>query len=238
MAKKRRDVPLSGRVSPETKETLTEMAEERGESTSAVFRELLQESLESEDEDDRVSGRSVSALTILGVVSIALAPTMLAVGQVVVGGVLSMLAGIYGLLWVTATDVVVEEAIADARDELREAGGVVALFRTAFREDRVVEDPETLVERLTYGDVLAFFVFSFLLVLSLPMVAAYYLGYMEPLVQWLGGVGALAYVVALVGLAYLGVLLFGLSSIASLAVVTASGGPTPADDTSSDVDAE
>lgn len=253
MSQEGQSVAISSRVDPETREELTEVAEAEDRTKSEMIEKYVKRGIDNwEGEDDRAADRSVSALTILGVVSFALAPTLLASGQIAAGALLSMVAGVYALLWVTATDVVVEEAIAGARSELREAGGVIALFRSArkdrigvvallkkvFSEDRVVEEPQTLVERLTYADVLGFVFGGLAIVLATPLVVGVRLGYTDAIVQSLGGVGFLLYFVVILALAYLFTILFGISALASLAVVTSSSVSSPAEVEAGDADTE
>lgn len=256
--KQTRGKTVSARVTDETNDIVDELAEQQEDSKSNVVRRLLLDGLETREreqqemgetddtDDDRAGGRSVSALTILGVVSIALAPTMLASGQIAAGALLSMVAGVYALLWVTATDVVVEEALAGARAEVRRAGGLIALFRSVLSsyraaapaavafvrdvitEDHVVEEPETFVERLTYADVLALVFGAAGLVLMAPLYLGFQLGYDQLIVDALGVTGLLAVLVVFTLLAYVYVFLFGISAIASLAVMTAEDDATEA----------
>ena len=136
---------LSARVAVDTDEKVESLAEELGARKSDVLRRAIVEYLEGEDTSPT---RSPSPLALLGVVALAIAPTLLATGYTLVGGVAGVVAATYALLWVTAYDALVEERLGTARAELREVGGVVGFFRTVMYEDRAVDDPETHVERL------------------------------------------------------------------------------------------
>jgi len=120
-------------------------AEERGISKSDVLRRATKAYLD--DKSNNSVSRAASPLALLGVICLAVAPTLLATGYVLVGALAGVVAAAYVLLWVTATDVLVEEALGTAREELQAVGGVRGFFRAVIFEDRVVDDPETLVER-------------------------------------------------------------------------------------------
>jgi len=227
---------LSAKVTIDTDERVEALAEDRGARKSDVIRRALAEYLEQEEGDEDTSpSRSPSPLALLGVVALAIAPTLLATGYTLVGGVAGVVAATYAVLWVTAYDTLVEERLGTARDELREVGGVVGFFRAVIYETRVVDDPETPVERLTYADVGGIVALTAATLLGLPLAAAAYLGVLTPAIEAIGSAGAFAIVVLLVGLAYLGAGLLGLSALATLAL--ASAGVVGTTDTDTDADA-
>jgi len=98
-------------------------AEERGISKSDVLRRATKAYLD--DKSNNSVSRAASPLALLGVICLAVAPTLLATGHVLVGGLAGLVAAAYVLLWVTATDVLVEEALGTAREELQAVGGVL-----------------------------------------------------------------------------------------------------------------
>jgi len=213
---------IASRVPPDVDDRIEEMANEDGDrSKSSVIRLLIEESLEERETEDTSAGRAVSPLALLGVVSLAIAPTLLATGYTLVGGAAGVVAAAYVLLWVTATDVVVEEALGTARDELRAVGGVRGFFRVVMYEDRVVDEPETLVERLTRADIVGAGLLTAFTVLALPLALAARVGLLAPALESLGSLGVLALLVGAVVLAYGGALLLGISAIATLAVASA-----------------
>jgi len=163
----------------------------------------------------------VSPLALLGVVSLAIAPTLLATGYTLVGGAAGVVAAVYVLLWVTATDHLLESWLGTARDELRAVGGVRGFFRTVIYEDRVVDDPETLVERLTYADVAGAGLLTLVTVLGLPLLVAARLGLLRPTLEAIGSAGVLALLVGAGAVAYSGALLLAVSALATLAVASA-----------------
>jgi Ribbon-helix-helix protein, copG family. len=249
--KERRDNTISARVTDETNDIVDDLAEKKEDSKSNVVRRLLLEGLESREreqqetnetddtDDDRAADRSVSALTVLGIVSIALAPTMLATGQIVVGGVLSMVAGVYGILWATATDHVVEDAIADGRSKVQEAGGLLGFFLTALREDRVIDDPDTLLERLTNAHYPAYAILLIAAVVMSPVVAVVALGRTDAFIS-IAGVGpVLGFTVFIIALLLASVFLLGVSTFAMLSVMDSDTVSAPTgDETGADIDPE
>jgi hypothetical protein len=221
---------VSGKVPGRVTEGLDEEAEARGVSRSTVIREHLEDAVQEGEEDTAAgAGRSVSALALLGVVSLAIAPTLLATGYTAAGGVAGAVAAIYVLLWVTATDVVVEEALGDARAELREAGGVRGFFRRVVT-DHHVEDPDTVVERAARLDIAAFGLLVGLAVVLLPLGVAAWVGVLGELLATVGSTGATAIAVLIMGLAYGFVVLMGVSAVASLAIASARTEAEPVDD--------
>ena len=215
-------VPLTARVPEEERDAVEDLADERAKSKSAMTRELVQRGLETIDEDDRAPepSRTASPLTILGVVAIAVAPTLLATGYTGLGVVLGLVAAVYALLWVTAYDTVLEERLDDARDELREVGGVVGFFRYVAA-DHHVEEPDTVVERAARLDLVAQGLLVGLLAVLAPLAVAAYLGALEPLLAVIGATGATAIVLLVLALGYAAALLMGVSALASLAIASA-----------------
>jgi hypothetical protein len=215
---------LSGRVPVDTYEEFQRLADERDVRKSDLLRRAAVEHLERlEGNDDPARSRSVSPVALVGVVALAIAPTLLATGYTALGVGAAGVAAAYVLLWATAYDVVLEHRLDAARDELEEVGGVVAFFRAvirAVREDRTVDDPETLVERAANVDVLALGVLVAGTVLGAPVAVVGYLVGPGAVVETLGTTGALAWVVGLVGVFYLGALLLGVSAVATLAIAS------------------
>jgi len=194
-------------------------AEERGISKSDVLRRATKAYLD--DKSNNSVSRAASPLALLGVICLAVAPTLLATGYVLVGALAGLVAAAYVLLWVTATDVLVEEALRTAREELQAVGGVRGFFRTVIYEDRVVDDPETLVERLTYADVAGAGLLTLVTVLGLPLLVAARLGLLRPTLEAIGSAGVLALLVGAGAVAYSGALLLAVSALATLAVASA-----------------
>lgn len=219
---------VNSRVPERIKEAIVEEAEQRGVSQSTVIREYMEDvySLEGEEggaeetTEDTGATRSVSPLALVGVVSLAIAPTLLSTGYTIAGGVAGVVAAAYVLLWVTATDVVVEEALGDARAELREAGGVVGFFRRVVT-DHHVEDPDTVVERAARLDILAFGLLTGLLVVLLPVGAAAWAGVLGEALAVVGSAGATAVLLVVLVVAYGAAVLMGVSAVASLAIASA-----------------
>lgn len=224
---------VNSRVPERIKEAIVEEAEQRGVSQSTVIREYMEDvySLEGEEGDaegenaeetteDTGATRSVSPLALVGVVSLAIAPTLLSTGYTIAGGVAGVVAAAYVLLWVTATDVVVEEALGDARAELREAGGVVGFFRRVVT-DHHVEDPDTVVERAARLDILAFGLLTGLLAVLLPVGAAAWAGVLGEALAVVGSAGATAVLLVVLVVAYGAAVLMGVSAVASLAIASA-----------------
>ena len=220
----RNDQTVAGMVTESVNEDVEAIAEEESVSKSAIVRRFVEEGVErhkSEQEAKQRAGRPTSPLALLGVVSLAIAPTLLATGYTLVGAGAGVVAAAYVLLWVTATDVVVEEALGTARDELRAVGGVRGFFRAVIHDDRVVDEPETLVERLTYADVVGAGLLTVFTVLALPLALAARVGLLAPTLEAIGSLGVLALLVGGVVLAYGGALLLGVSALATLAVASA-----------------
>jgi protein-S-isoprenylcysteine O-methyltransferase Ste14 len=88
-------------------------------------------------------------------------------------------------------------------------------------EDRVVEEPETLVEHLTYADIAGGALLTVFSVLALVLALATNVGLLAPALEAIGGLGVLALLVGLLVLAYGGALLLGVSALATLAVASA-----------------
>ena len=223
-------VPLTGRVPEPLKEEVSDLSEEEQMSQSAMVRELIKDGLARREEEDggRERGRSVSPLALVGVVALAIAPTLLATGYTAVGLVAGVVAAAYVLLWVTAYDVLVEDALGDARDELAEVGGVVGFFRYVMT-DGVVEEPDTVVERAANADLLSLGLFVAGLVVGAPAVVLARLGVLRGVLDAIGPTGVTVYLVVLVGLAYAGALMLGVSAVASLAIASTRT-PDAADD--------
>ena len=220
---------VNSRVPERIKEAIAEEADRRGVSQSTVVREYMEdvyadpEAGEGDGEDtadEPARGRSVSPLALVGVVSLAIAPTLLATGYTAAGGIAGAVAAAYVLLWVTATDVVVEEALGDARAELREAGGVVGFFRRVVT-DHHVEDPDTVVESAARLDIVALGLLVGLAAVLVPLGVAAWVGVLGGLLAAVGSVGATAILVLIMALAYGFVVLMGVSAVASLAIASA-----------------
>jgi len=209
------------RVSADTAGEIEDYVEERGVKKSDVLRRAAKQYIDEQTGEDRPDPRrSASPVTILGVVAIAIAPTLLATGYTALGSAFGVLAAVYGLLWVTALDTVLEDALDDGREKLREAGGVVGFFRHV-RNDHHVEDPDTVVERAARLDLVADGFLVGLLVVVAPLGIARYLGWLEPFLAVIGTAGATAIVLLVVVLAYGFALLMAVSAVASLAIAAA-----------------
>jgi hypothetical protein len=208
---------VTARVPSPMKRELEDLAEETGNSQSAMVKDLIKDGLEAREED--TPARSVSPLTILGVVAIAIAPTLLATGYTGVGAVFGAIAATYVLLWATATDVVVEERLAEARDRLRDVGGVVGFFRYVV-SDHQVENPDTVVERAARLDLVAGGLLVGLVAVLAPLGVAASIGVLEPFLSVIGTSGVAAIALAIVALAYAAVVLMGVSALASLALAS------------------
>jgi hypothetical protein len=203
------------------------------ENSSAFLRSVIVDGLDArERRRQKAVGQGVSPLALLGVGSLAGAPTLLATGYTLLGAIVGAVAAAYLLLWVTATDDLVEEALGSARAELRAVGGVSGFLRVLIFEDRVVDEPETLVEKLTYADVAAAGLVALATVLALPLWVATRVGLLEVAIEVVGGLGVLAFVAGLIVLVYASVFLLGVSAIATLAVAYArqGRGGAPSDD--------
>lgn len=223
--------PVTGKIPSRVREELEEEAEARGVSRSTVIREHLEaavDDVEGEEEADHTPGRSASPLALLGVVSLAIAPTLLATGYTAAGSVAGAVAAAYVLLWVTATDVVVEEALGDARAELREAGGVVGFFRHVVG-DHPVEDPDTVVERAARLDIVALGLLVGLGAVLVPLGVAAWVGVLGELFAAVGSTGATAILVLIMALGYGAVVLMGVSAVACLAIASARADTEAAD---------
>jgi len=209
---------LAWRAPLDTYREVEALAEENDIKKSDVLRRATEEYL---DEDDADSGaRSTSSLTILGVVALAIAPTLLATGYTALGAGVGVVAAVYVLLWVTAYDVVLESALADARDELAEVGGVLGFFHYVIFEDRLVDDPDTLIERATYGDLVALGFGAAFILVGAPLAVLDHFGYTEAFVAALGPRGFLAYAAVVVVLLSLALFFFGIWALASLAIAS------------------
>lgn len=226
--------PVTGKIPSRVREELEEEAEARGVSRSTVIREHLEAAVDDADEEeaDPTPDRSASPLSLVGVVSLAIAPTLLATGYTAAGSVAGVVAAAYALLWVTATDVVVEEALGEARDELREAGGVFGFFRHAVA-DHPVEDPDTVVERAARLDMVGLGLLVGLLAVLLPLGVAGWVGVLGEAVATIGSAGVTAYVVLVVALGYAAAFVLGVSAVASLAIASARSSGEVVDDVQS-----
>ena len=206
------------RLENDTAEEVKEYVDERGVKKSDVLRRATKEYIDEQTGEAGGARRSVSPLTILGLGAVAWG--LLATGYTQVGGVLGIFAAVYALLWVTAYDTVLEGALDDARDELREVGGVVGFFRYVAT-DHHVEDPDTVVERAARLDLVAQGVLVGLLVVLAPLAVAAYLGALEPLLAVIGTSGVRGIALVVVALGYAAALLMGVSAVASLAIASA-----------------
>ena len=219
------DRTLAGRVSQSVVDDVEEIAEEESASKSTVVRRFVEEGIErhkAEEQAKQRAGRPTSPLALVGVVSLATAPTLLATGHTEIGAVVGAVAAAYVLLWVTATDQIVEDALGDARDELREAGGVRAFFREVM-SDHPVEDPDTLVERAARLDLVAQGLLVGFLAVALPAATLAWAGVLDGVLAALGPSGVRAYILVLLVLGYGFVLLMSVSALATLAIASARG---------------
>ena len=221
------------RLENDTAEEVKEYVDERGVKKSDVLRRATKEYIDEQTGEAGGARRSVSPLTILGLGAVAWG--LLATGYTQVGGVLGIFAAVYALLWVTAYDTVLEGALDDARDELREVGGVVGFFRYVAT-DHHVEDPDTVVERAARLDLYAPIAGGLALVVGGAAVVLYSLGYFAAVVGVIGPWGVFGWGLLVLGLAYLFAVMLAISALASLAIATAASS-TPTADADTDPDA-
>lgn len=235
----------------EVVDEIDEYAEETHVNTRSKAVELIARAQLEEDEEDgggdeddateedhrsTASGRSASAVTILGVLALALGPTFLSTGYTGLGVVASSIGATYALLWATAYDLVLARKYDDVRAELGEAGGVVGFFRVMWAKwegTHHVEDPNTPVERAARLELYAPVLSGVGVLVSSPVLVALYLLDYGParVIDLLGVSGALWYLTLVVGLVYIIGLVIGISSIATIAIATArEPKPTPADE--------
>jgi hypothetical protein len=236
---------LSGRIPEDTYREVEAYADTHDVKKSDVLRRATEEYL---DEDDADSGaRSPSALTIVGVVALAIAPTLLATGYTALGGGAAVVAVGYIVLWVTGLNVAAERFFGGIREEYTDNGGVVGFFRDvltvhfgdnwAARQLRklagppVVEDPDTLFERATRADALMYGSMIALLGVLLPVAAAIWFGYFAAFVDFVGATGVDATVLLITFLACSFAVSAGVLALSSLTVASArSAGTTTTDD--------
>ena len=231
-------VPLSGRVPEPLKEKVEELAEEREMSRSAMTRELIKDGIEEIENEQAAQSnrpRSVSPLTILGVVAIAVAPTLLATGYTGLGIAFGAVGAVYALLWVTAYDLALERYLDGVRDQLDDAGGVVGFFRLMWF-DHHVEDPDTIVERAARLDLYAPIAGGLALLVGGAAVVLYSLGYFAAVAGVIGPWGVFGWGLLVLGFAYLFAVMLAISALASIAIATAASS-TPAADAGTDPDA-
>ena len=225
-------VPLTARVPEEERDAVEELAEEEAKSKSAMTRELVQIGYDEFNKEGEPgagrTGRSVSPLTILGVVAIAVAPTLLATGYTGLGVAFGAVAAVYALLWVTAYDLALERYLDDVRDRLDEAGGVVGFFRLMWF-DHHVEDPDTIVERAARLDLYAPVAAGLAILVGGVAVVLQLTGYLGSVLAAIGPFGAFGWALLIVGFAYLFAVMLAVSALASLAIATATSSTAPAD---------
>jgi hypothetical protein len=239
---------MSASIPIETKKKLDTIADERGVSRSAALTELVGEWEKYRDELDatrseveqlrgrlqaeqekaeQVTPTSRDASTV-GLLATVLGPVLLAVGQAYIAVPFLVVGAVYVLLWATGYDQYADVAIAEARAELAEHGGLRGFFFAVFLGDPVIDDPSTVFERAANAERYTLIAALAALVVALPAWVAYEAGALSALVETLGGWGTLGYLLLLTGAMYLIPVILGVSAIASLAVATAR---TPADDT-------
>jgi len=237
---------VTARMPESLKQEVEEVAEERGMSRSATVKQLVRDGMEREEvETELAAAKATSALTLLGVVSIVLAPTLLAVGVTLPGVFLSIVAATYTLLWVTGYDSKISEHVAAARRELSEGGGFYGFFKLfvadAKREyseannvvgfvkvvwkkwkgSHDIQDPDSPVERAARVDLYIPIVAVVFFLVSLPALGAVMLGEVEAFVGLFDSTSALIYLLLTFGTAYSMVILLGISAVASIALVSA-----------------
>jgi uncharacterized membrane protein len=176
-----------------------------------MTRELVQRGIETIDEDDNEPERhrSTSPITILAIVAIAVAPTLLVTGHIAAATIFFAIPAMSALLWITGYDEVLQEKFSTIRD-----------FFLVMWFDHHVENPDNVVERAARLDLYA----PVALVLSALVggvgVALQYLGYLDVVLAVIGPWGALGWALLVVGLMYLFALMLGISAIATVAVAT------------------
>ena len=214
------DHTVGGRVSEDVAEDLDELADELGKSKSALVREMVEEGLgRREHHIEPPDERGVPPFAILAFLNLGVATALIATERAVGGLAVGITGVFFATLWLLGADTVASEF----------ASAVKTRVVSSLYDDRLVEDPETLVERLTYADVAGVGVLTVTVLLGLPVVVAAYLGVLTPALETIGGGGALAFAGLLVGLGYLGAGLIGVSAVATLALASAGVVGTPSD---------
>ena len=221
------------RLENDTADDLKRYVEERDLKKSDVLRRATKEYIDKQKTETPPTGtRSVSPLTILGVVAIAVAPTLLATGFTGLGVAFGAVGAVYALLWVTAYDLALERYLDDVRDQLDDAGGVVGFFRLMWF-DHHGEDPDTIVERAARLDLYAPIAGGLGILVGGVAFGLYYVGHFATVAGVIGPWGVFGWALLVVGLAYVFALMIGVSAIASLAVASSRRG---ADAPDADVD--
>lgn len=213
---------FSFRVDNDTAEAVEEYVEERGINRTDALRRATEEYIGKREayEPSDSSGGGVSSITIFGIVSMAIAPTLLATGYTVLGGFAAFVAATYLVLWATAYDVVLERRVGAIRDELGERGGLWSGFFRLMREDHPVDDPRSPIERAARFDTYAYALAVAGLLALLPLAALARLGYLEPFLSLIGTPGRIGILILIIGVAYGFAFLMGVSAIALLAIAT------------------
>jgi hypothetical protein len=186
-----------------------------------ALRTLVREGVDG-DEEDQPPRSGASPITILGVVALAVAPTLLATGYTALGAVVGVFAAVYALLWATAYDVVLQEHVGNARQKLRRAGGLVGFFQL-MRSDHPVEDPSTPVERAARLDLWGLVSAGVIVIVLSPFAAFYYMGHLELVLSLLPTWSIWSVIITVGVLAHAVIILLGISTIATVAITTARG---------------
>ena len=224
------------RLENDTADDLKRYVEERDLKKSDVLRRATKEYIDKQKTETPPTGtRSVSPLTILGVVAIAVAPTLLATGFTGLGVAFGAVGAVYALLWVTAYDLALERYLDGVRDRLDDAGGVVGFFRLIW-SDHHVEDPDTIVERAARLDLYAPIAGGVGLLVGGVAVVLHSLGYFAAVAGVIGPWGVFGWGLLVLGFAYLFAVMLAISALASLAIATAASS-TPTADADTDPDA-
>jgi len=198
------------RLENDTAEEVKRYVEERDLKKSDVLRRATKQYIDEQTgEDTQRTQRSASPITILAIVAIAVAPTLLVTGHIAAATIFFAIPAMSALLWITGYDEVLQEKFSNIRD-----------FFLVMWFDHLVEDPDNVVERAARLDLYA----PVALVLSALVggvgVVLQYLGYLDVVLAVIGPWGALGWALLLVGLMYLFAVMLGISAIATVAIAT------------------
>jgi len=181
-------------------------------------REQVERELAEKDEaDDSGGGRSSTFVDQLAAAALVVAPVAFAVGAPTVAGGLLAVVSLWVWGTVTATGDRVTDFAGSIRDQLADAGGVFGFFLTKLLDkSEGVEDPETLVERVTRLDVVAAAAVWAAAILSVGVWVAS--RYPARAVEILTPTGVVLLVVSIALLMGVAAITMGLVALASIAI--------------------
>ena len=202
------------RLENDTAEDVKKYVEERGVKKSDVLRRATKEYIDEQTgEDTQRTQRSTSTLTILAIVAIAVAPTLLVTGHIAAATIFFAIPAMSALLWITGYDQVLQEKFSNIRD-----------FFLLMWFDHHVEDPDNVVERAARLDLYAPVAGGLGLLVGGAAVVLQYLGYLDVVLAVIGPWGAFGWALLLVGLMYLFAVMLVISAIATVAIATSRSG--------------